>query len=92
MSLRPKHGWLLIVIAVMALFLMVVYGNAAVIQYIYDENGNLIGKSVQTSDTTPPTTTASPVGGTYKSAQTVSLIPRMKPFSSTTGLGTNQTH
>ena len=71
MSSRLKHG-LLIGIAVIALLFTVKYGYGAVIEYIYDANGNLIEKRIQ-GDTTPPTTTASPVGGTYNIAQSVTL-------------------
>jgi len=67
MPSRLKHG-LLIIVAVVALFFAVEHGYGVTLQYIYDENGNLVEKRiVQTSDTTPPTTTATPAGGTYGS-------------------------
>lgn len=71
MSSRLKHA-LIISIAVIALFFTVEHGYGAVIEYVYDANGNLIEKRIQT-DTTPPTTTPSPAGGTYNTAQTVIL-------------------
>ena len=72
MSSRLKHG-LLIGVALIALFIIVEYGYGAVIEYIYDASGNLIEKRVLTGDTTPPTTTPNPAGGTYSSAQSVTL-------------------
>jgi hypothetical protein len=73
MSSRLKHG-LLIVIAVVALFFVAEHGYGATIQYTYDENGNLVGKTiVQTNDTDPPTTTAIPAGGTYWPSLQVAL-------------------
>ena len=70
MSSRLKHG-LLISIAVIALFITVEHGYGTVIEYFYDKTGNLIYRGAP--DTTPPTTTANPPGGTYGSAQTVTL-------------------
>jgi YD repeat-containing protein len=58
MSSRLKHG-LIIGIAVIALLFTVEYAGGSIIDYIYDENGNLIEKRIQ-ADTTPPTTTAFP--------------------------------
>ena len=50
----------------------VVYGDGARIQYTYDAAGNRIEKKIQ-AETTPPTTTATPAGGTYNTAQSVAL-------------------
>jgi hypothetical protein len=72
MSSRLKHG-LLIGVAVIALFFTVEYVYGAVIEYNYDASGNLIERRILPDDTTPPTTTASPPGGTYTSAQSVTL-------------------
>ncbi|MBI4690780.1 MAG: chitobiase/beta-hexosaminidase C-terminal domain-containing protein [Nitrospirae bacterium] len=48
--------------------------DGTVVVYQYDANGNRLFKVVTlASDTTPPTTTASPAGGTYASAQSVIL-------------------
>jgi YD repeat-containing protein len=66
-----KHA-LLISIAVFALFITVEHGYGTVIEYVYDADGNLIEKRTQT-DTTAPTTTPSPVAGTYNTAQSVTL-------------------
>ena len=50
------------------------YGNGKVVEYTYDAAGNRLTKNVlQVSDTTPPTTAASPAGGTYNTAQSVTL-------------------
>lgn len=50
------------------------YGSGLVIEYSYDEAGNRIQHIIKDpNDTTPPTTTASPLGGTYNTAQTVTL-------------------
>ena len=46
------------------------YEDGRVIQYTYDGDGNRTALYV---NTTPPTTTASPAGGIYNSAQSVSL-------------------
>ncbi len=48
----------------------VTYEDGRVIQYTYDGDGNRTALYV---NTTPPTTTASPAGGIYNSAQSVSL-------------------
>jgi len=49
------------------------YGSGTVIEYSYDKAGNRLEKAISYSDTTPPTTTASPPGGTYNTAQSVTL-------------------
>ena len=49
------------------------YGDGTVVEYTYDNAGNRLEKRLQIVDTTPPTTTASPAGGTYTSAQSVTL-------------------
>jgi YD repeat-containing protein len=49
------------------------YGDGSVVEYTYDKTGNRIEKKIQVIDITPPTTTASPGGGTYNSAQSVTL-------------------
>ncbi len=49
------------------------YGNGTVIEYTYDKTGNRLEKAISYSDTTPPTTTASPPGGVYNTCQTVTL-------------------
>jgi len=49
------------------------YGDGTVIEYIYDKAGNRLEKRLQIADTAPPTTTASPVGGIYNAAQSVTL-------------------
>jgi len=46
------------------------YGNGTVIEYIYDKAGNRVTEIL---DTAPPTTTASPPGGVYSTAQSVTL-------------------
>jgi YD repeat-containing protein len=46
-------------------------GDGTIIQYTYDSAGNRI--QVQSSDITPPVTTTSPAGGTYSTAQSVTL-------------------
>ncbi|MBI5603754.1 MAG: chitobiase/beta-hexosaminidase C-terminal domain-containing protein, partial [Deltaproteobacteria bacterium] len=50
----------------------VVYEDGARIQYTYDAAGNRIEKNYQ-AETTPPTTTATPGGGVYSTAQSVTL-------------------
>ncbi|MGO8987887.1 MAG: hypothetical protein ACLQGU_22815 [bacterium] len=73
MSSTLKHG-LIIGLVVVGLFFMVQHGYGATIQYTYDANGNLAGKTiVQPTDTTPPTTTAIPAGGTYWPSLQVAL-------------------
>jgi YD repeat-containing protein len=49
------------------------YGNGTVIEYTYDKTGNRLEKTIQAPDTIPPVTTASPTGGIYNSAQSVTL-------------------
>jgi YD repeat-containing protein len=49
------------------------YGDGSVVEYTYDKAGNRLEKAISYSDTTPPTTTASPPGGTYNTAQSVTL-------------------
>jgi len=49
------------------------YGDGSVVEYTYDKAGNRLEKRLQIPDTTPPTTTASPVGGIYNTAQSVTL-------------------
>jgi YD repeat-containing protein len=49
------------------------YGNGTVIEYTYDKSGNRLEIAISYSETNPPTTTASPPGGTYNTAQTVTL-------------------
>src|SRR3990172_5507827 len=55
------------------------YGNGTVIEYIYDKAGNRVTEIL---DTAPPTTTASPPGGPYSTAQSVTLT-----CDDSTGLG-----
>jgi YD repeat-containing protein len=47
------------------------YGDGTVINYSYDQAGNRIAESIP--DTTPPTTTASPGGGSYNTPRSVTL-------------------
>jgi len=68
---RLRHG-ILIGIAMFALFFTVEYGYGTVVEYIYDENGNLVEKRIQ-ADTSAPTTTASPPGGIYNTVLSVTL-------------------
>jgi YD repeat-containing protein len=63
------------------------YGNGTVIEYTYDKAGNRLEKKISYSDTTPPTTTASPSGGTYNTAQPVTLA-----CNDGTGSGCNKTY
>ena len=49
------------------------YGDGTVIEYTYDNAGNRLETKAQVADTTPPTTTASPPGGIYNTAQSVTL-------------------
>jgi YD repeat-containing protein len=50
------------------------YGAGTIIDYTYDDVGNRLGRMPPTgTDTTPPTTTASPGGGTYNTAKSVGL-------------------
>ena len=49
------------------------YGDGSVIEYTYDKVGNRLEKRLQISDTIPPTTTASPLGGTYNTPQSITL-------------------
>ena len=49
------------------------YGTMSTVALSYDESGNRIQKTVTVVDGAPPVTTASPLGGTYLSAQSVSL-------------------
>jgi YD repeat-containing protein len=49
------------------------YGDGSIVEYTYDNAGNRLETKTQVADTTPPTTTASPPGGTYNTAQTVTL-------------------
>jgi hypothetical protein len=60
-------------------------GDGTVTVYIYDPVGNQI--YVGPEDTTPPVTTASPAGGIYNTAQTVTL-----PCTDGTGSGCNKTY
>ena len=58
MTEHTAYGQTLISVAAVALFLTIRHRYGAVIQYIYEEKGNLMEKRiVQTSDTTPPTGT-----------------------------------
>jgi YD repeat-containing protein len=47
------------------------YGSGVAIEYTYDQYGNRTQEIIHQS--VPPTTTASPPGGTYYTAQTVTL-------------------
>jgi YD repeat-containing protein len=47
------------------------YEDGTVINYSYDQAGNRIAESI--ADVTPPTTSASPSGGTYNTGQSVAL-------------------
>lgn len=58
------------------------YGTGSMVALSYDESGNRIQKTVTVVDGGAPVTTASPLGGTYLSAQSVSLT-----CSDGTGLG-----
>jgi YD repeat-containing protein len=49
------------------------YGDGSVIEYTYDKVGNRLEKRLQISDVIPPTTTASPLGGTYNTPQSITL-------------------
>ena len=49
------------------------YGNGTVTEYTYDKAGNRLEEKISYSDITPPTTTASPPGGIYNTAQSVTL-------------------
>jgi YD repeat-containing protein len=50
------------------------YGDGSVVEYTYDKTGNRFQVNIlPASDTTPPTTTASPAGGVYNSAQPITL-------------------
>ena len=49
------------------------YEDGPVVEYTYDKAGNRLEKRLQIPDITPPTTTASPVGGIYNTAQYVTL-------------------
>ena len=49
------------------------YEDGTIIEYIYDKAGNRLEERVQRADTTAPTTTASPPGGTYNTPQSVTL-------------------
>jgi YD repeat-containing protein len=44
------------------------YGSGAAIEYTYDKAGNRLQKAISCSEATPPTTSASPPGGTYNTA------------------------
>ncbi|MBN1662325.1 MAG: chitobiase/beta-hexosaminidase C-terminal domain-containing protein [Deltaproteobacteria bacterium] len=50
------------------------YDSGATIEFAYNESGNRTQKTVTSADGNAPVTTASPLGGTYLSAQSVSLI------------------
>jgi YD repeat-containing protein len=49
------------------------YGDGSVVEYTYDKAGNRIQMTIPYPDSTPPTTTASPAGEAYNTAQTVTL-------------------
>jgi YD repeat-containing protein len=50
------------------------YDDGKVIEYSYDNAGNRVSKTIsQITDSNPPTTTVSPAGGIFASAQSVSL-------------------
>jgi YD repeat-containing protein len=51
----------------------VIYEDGSEVTYTYDWAGNRLGTGIHVIDTTPPTTTVSPLGGTYNTAQTVTL-------------------
>jgi YD repeat-containing protein len=63
------------------------YGNGTVVEYTYDKAGNRLEEKISYSDTTPPTTTASPTGGVYNTAQAVTLT-----CNDGTGSGCNKTY
>ena len=44
------------------------YGNGDIISYTYDAAGNRVTKAIVLGDTTPPMTTAEPLGGTFISS------------------------
>jgi len=49
------------------------YDEGSKIEYTYDESGNRTVKNITLVDTIPPVTTATPVGGIYNTAQTVTF-------------------
>jgi len=49
------------------------YGDGTAMEYSYDSAGNRTKVSALSPDATPPTTTASPPGGTYNAYQSVTL-------------------
>jgi Chitobiase/beta-hexosaminidase C-terminal domain/RHS Repeat len=49
------------------------YQDGTFIEYIYDQAGNRLQTITPSSDITPPTTTPSPSGGAYNTAQSVTL-------------------
>jgi YD repeat-containing protein len=53
--------------------IQVIYQDGSRVTYTYDALGNRLGTETQVIDTTPPTTTASPPGGTYALGQTITL-------------------
>jgi hypothetical protein len=61
------------------------YGNGNVVEYFYDRAGNR--QYAGPVDTTPPVTTASPLGGIYNAPQTVTLT-----CNAGTGSGCNKTY
>src|SRR4030042_4976100 len=52
------------------------YGDGAVIEYIYDKTGNRREMAIPFPDTTPPTTTADPPGGSYNTTKIMTLSCR----------------
>ena len=49
------------------------YENGTKVAFAYDNSGNRLQKTITVFDEAPPVTIASPAGGTYMSAQTVTL-------------------
>jgi len=73
MPSRLRYGLLLCITAITLILVQVEYGHGAYfVEYFYDNAGNLVERRM-VSDTTGPTTTASPPGGSYNTPKTVTL-------------------
>ena len=53
--------------------IQVIFEDGRRVTYTYDASGNRLEVAISYSETNPPTTTASPPGGTYNTAQSVTL-------------------